>query len=108
MNILSNPIPVIQNAKHSGELLFSYHSLRKMIQRQISVDQIEQALDCSGVEIIENYPQIGRPSSECLILGVDRGGKSLHIVVAYPMAEVITTYEPTLPKWITARQRGKT
>ncbi len=107
MDTLSNPIPVIQKAKHSGELLFSYHALRKMIQRQISVDQIEQALDCSGVDIIENYPQIGRPSSECLILGIDRGGKCLHMVVAYPTAEVITAYEPASPKWMTPRQRGK-
>ena len=107
MDTLSNPIPVIQNAKHSGELLFCAHALQKMMQREISVDQIEQVLDCSGVEILEVYPQIGRPSSECLILGVDRGGKSLHIVVAYPMAEVITTYEPTSPKWMTPRQRGK-
>lgn len=107
MDTVSNPIPLIQNAKHSEELIFCTHALQKMIQRGISVDQIEQVLDCSDVEILEVYPQIGRPSAECLILGIDKNGKYLHILVAYPITEVITTYEPTLPKWITPRQRRK-
>jgi len=56
MEPLSNPIPVIQNAKHSGELLFCEHALQRMLEREISVDQIEQALDCSGVEEKELFP----------------------------------------------------
>ena len=107
MDILENPIPGIQNAKHNGVLLFSSHALTRMMERSIRVDQIEQALNCSEVEIIENYPQIGRPSPDCLILGKDYGGLYMHMVVTYPVTEVINAYEPTPPKWITPRKRGE-
>jgi hypothetical protein len=103
---ISNPIPSIQNAKHSEELYFSYHALARMVQRKISVAQIEQALDCSEVEIVQVYPQNGQHSSEYLILGIDGGKRCLHILVACPINEVITTYEPQAPKWVNPRQRG--
>lgn len=104
---MSNPIPSIQKAKHSEELLFSDHSLKRMIQRKISVDHIEQALDCAEVELIEVYPQAGQHSPEYLILGIDDEGRSIHILVACPVNEVITTYEPQPPAWVNSRQRGK-
>jgi len=107
METLDNPIPVIQNAKHNGRLLYHDYALRRMIERHLESVHIQQALNCSEAEILENYPQVGRPSPECLILGIDEAGKTIHILVAYPLAEVITAYEPTLPKWINPRERGK-
>ncbi len=106
METFANPIPGIQNAKHNGELLYCGHALQKMLERQLRAEQIEQALNSSGLEILENYPQVGRPSAECLILGTDGEGRSLHILVAYPSAEIITAYQPSLPKWLTPRERG--
>ncbi len=107
MESFANPLPEIQNAKHNGELLYHSYALKRMLERHLTLEQIKQALDSSEAEILENYPQIGRASPECLILGVDEAGKAIHILVAYPLAEVITTYEPTPPKWISLRERGK-
>ena len=107
METFANPIPGIQNAKHNGSLLYHSYALKRMLERHLTLEQIEQALNFSEAEILENYPQIGRSSPECLILGVDGVGKSIHVLVAYPLAEVITAYEPTSPKWINPRERGK-
>jgi len=107
MEAFANPIPEIQNAKHSGRLLYHNYALRRMIERRLELVRIQQALNCPEAEILENYPQVGRPSPECLILGMDGTGRALHILVAYPLAEVITVYEPTAPKWISPRERGK-
>jgi len=107
METLVNPIPAIQNAKHNGELLFHSYALRRIIERRLELVHIQQALNCSEAEILENYPQVGRPSPECLILGKDGTGRALHVLVAYPQVEVITAYEPTPPKWINPRERGK-
>lgn len=107
MEAFDNPIPAIQNAKHNGELLYNSHALRRMLERHLKLEHIQQVLNCSKAEIIENYPQIGRPSPECLILGIDENGRALHVLIAYPQFEVITAYEPTLPKWINLRERGK-
>jgi len=104
---MENPIPLIKNAKHDGEILYCYHALLKMSERQLKVDQIEQALNSQEVEVLEIYPQIGRPSPECLILGKNGGERFLHILVAYPNIEVITTYEPKPPKWLNPWEREK-
>ncbi len=106
MDTLENPIRVVQQVKHGSGLLYNSHALRRMIQRNITTKQVEQALDCREVEILRNYPQTGRPCAECLILGEDEGRRYLHILTAYPMVEVITAYEPTPPKWITPKERG--
>ncbi|MBI2328138.1 MAG: DUF4258 domain-containing protein [Chloroflexi bacterium] len=107
METFANPIPGIQNAKHNSELLYNAHALRKMIERHLQLEHVKQALNFQEVEMLENYPQVGRPSPECLILGRDETGRVLHILAAYPLAEVITVYEPTPPKWINPRERGK-
>jgi len=107
MEAFANPLPEIQYAKHNGELLYNSYALKRMLERHLTLEQIEQALNFSEAEILENYPQIGRPSPECLILGVDGVGKSIHVLVAYPVAEVITAYEPTPPKFTHPRERGE-
>jgi len=103
---LANPIPTIQSAKHNKGLGISYHALRKMIQRNIEVQHVEQVLNCSKVEILENYQRGERPFPSCLMLGKDTNKRYLHVLVTYPMTEVVTTYEPTMPKWINPRQRS--
>ncbi|MBI2873135.1 MAG: DUF4258 domain-containing protein [Chloroflexi bacterium] len=105
--ILSNPLPVIQKLKHESRLLYNGHALVRMFQRELTTEQVEAALNSREAEVIRNYPASGRPSAECLILGQDQAGKRLHILVAYPKAEVVTVYEPTPPRWATPRERGR-
>ena len=106
MESLDNPIPSIQQAKHDIGLLYHSHALLRMIQRSITAEQIEQALDCPNAEVLRNYPRTGRPCPECVILGEDRTGRNLHILTTYPIVEVITAYEPIPPKWVSPRERG--
>ena len=104
----SEPIHLIQNAKHQNALGYIDYALKKMIEREITSDQVEEALNSNSAEILRNYPQAGRPSPECLILGWhDSGRRPLHVLVAYPEPYVVTAYEPTLPKWRTPRERGE-
>lgn len=108
MDDINNVIPRIQTAKHSGRLQFSYHAIKRMIERDIKVRRVEEALNCSEAEILEDYDlSTGRTSPACLILGKDSSGTFIHTVVAHQMIEVITAYEPTLPMWKTPRERGK-
>jgi hypothetical protein len=105
LETLENPISAIQQAKHGVGLLYNDHALIRLIQRNITTKQIEQALNCQDVEVIRNYPRTGRSCPECLILGKEESGKYLHILAAYPTVEIITAYEPTPPKWINPRER---
>ena len=98
---------VIQAAKHDVGLLYNGHALLRMIKRDITTKQVEEALDCRKPEILRNYPQSGKPYPECLILGEDVHGKNLHILTTYPTVEIITVYEPSPPKWINPRERRK-
>ena len=106
METLSNPLPPIQDLKHERRLLYNPHALVRMIQRSLTTDQLEAAINSLESEILRVYPASGRQSAECLILGKDNEGRFLHILVAYPPGEVITSYEPSPPKWKTPREKG--
>ncbi|MBI2170647.1 MAG: DUF4258 domain-containing protein [Chloroflexi bacterium] len=95
---VSSPIPMIQGAKHSGSLRYSYHALRQGLSRGISLARIEAALDSSQVRVLEDY-QDDQRSPSCLVVGWDDDLRPLHVVVAYGAMRVITVYEPSLPKW---------
>ena len=102
--LLRNPIPSIQLAKHAGELRYTYHALQRSIERGITTDQIEAALNAAMVEVIENY--LGGPSPSCLLLVWNQDAHPLHVIVAYGFMEVVTVYVPAPPRWVTPRTRG--
>lgn len=104
---LINPIPLIQRAKHGGALFYSEHCLKQAVERSITTDQIEEALNSPDIVVLENYLSSGPRPPSCLVLGWDRGGRPLHAIVAYPTAVVVTSYEPRPPKWITPTSRGE-
>lgn len=108
---LANPLPVIQEAKHTGVLRYSKHSLEQTIERRISTDHVEDALDCRDVAVLEHYPADGRVpgnmSPSCLVLGWNSDRRPIHVIIAYQAIEVVTVYEPTPPKWVTPTQRGR-
>lgn len=76
------------------------HSIVRMHQRRISVDELKDAL--ISCKLIEDYPT-DRPLPSGLVLGYAANGKAMHAVVAIdeeePMLWVITVYEPTLLEW---------
>jgi len=81
-----------------GEYRFSDHAVKRMIQKSIDRQEVEEAI--SGGEVIEEYPD-DKYSPSCLIYGKTEKGRNLHVQVSYPPAVVvITVYEPDPEEWI--------
>jgi len=82
-----------------GILIFRTHALLRISKRDISPQDVREALEQG--EVIEEYPD-DRPYPSCLVLG-RRGSRSLHIVVAdnreADETVVVTVYEPDTAKW---------
>lgn len=78
------------------------HSLLRMFQRSITVDEVKEALQ--NCEEIEEYPT-DRPLPSSLVLGYTLQKRPLHLVIALEQKEklvwVITTYEPDPTVWKT-------
>jgi len=80
-------------------LLFRVHALRRMLERQIAVEEVEAVLGAG--EVIEDYPN-DTPFPSRLVLGWT-GSRPLHVVIASNLREnediVITVYEPESAQW---------
>jgi len=89
----------------AGQFEFSKHAVDQSLLRQISVQELREAI-ASG-EIIEDYPE-DKYGPSCLVLGFTRVGRPLHIQSSYPsrpLVKVITLYEPNSAEWIDFRVR---
>jgi len=87
---------------------FSKHAVDQSIIRNISVPEVEEAIEGRS-EVIEDYPE-DKYGPSCLILGFTRKGRPLHIQCSYPsrpIVKIITLYEPDPDVWIDFRIRKK-
>lgn len=83
-----------------GNFEFSQHAVDQSILRQISVQEIHEAI--ANGEVIENYPN-DKYGPSCLIFGFTAGNRPLHIQCSYPsrpLLKIITLYEPNPQLWI--------
>lgn len=80
------------------------HGQQEMVEEGIILDEVLQAI-ATG-KVLENYPEHRRGAC-CLIYGITRNDRPLHIVctTAQPVLIIITVYEPKPPKWVTPTQR---
>ncbi|MHB8519279.1 MAG: DUF4258 domain-containing protein [Limisphaerales bacterium] len=88
-----------------GEFEFSRHAFRRVIERNISSQEIREA--GSKAEVIENYPD-DKYSPSALLLGFTSTGRPLHFQVSYAesvLTKIITIYEPDPNEWIEHRKR---
>lgn len=100
MNILD-----VQKEVPEDNIFFSEHALRQMAKRDISDDEVVEAI-LSG-EIIEEYPD-DKYSPSCLIFGETKGKRPLHVVCSLPpRVRIITVYQPDPDEWIDNRRRKK-
>ena len=87
--------------KFSDELFeFSKHAVDQTILRGISVQEIRESIHAG--EIIEDYPD-DKYGPSCLIFGITKNKRPLHIQCSYPsrsMIKIITVYEPDSERWI--------
>jgi len=90
----------IRNLVAKERLRFKKHAIIRMIERNIKVSEVEDALKTG--EVIESYPD-DKPLESFLFLGFTASNKALHIVVALDEDEeiiwIITVYEPNRNKW---------
>ncbi len=95
----------VRSQLSAGEFDFSRHALKRVVDRNISDQDIRQA----GVQanILEDYPD-DKYSPSCLLLGFTQTGRPLHLQVSLAETElvkIITTNEPAPSEWINYSQR---
>lgn len=83
----------------AGQFELSKHAVDQSILRQISVQELREAI--ANCEIIENYPE-DKYGPSCLVLGFTRTGRPLHIQSSYPsrpLVKIVTLYEADPAEW---------
>lgn len=104
-NQAMNPIEAIREKFARDLFEFSKHAVDQSLQRDISVEEIREAM--SNGEVIEDYPD-DKYGPSLLILGFTVTGRPLHIQCSYPsrpLIKIITLYEPDADRWIDFRHR---
>lgn len=95
----------IRNAFQNKAYRYTRHGAEQRIKRHITESEIEETI-FSG-KVIEEYPE-DKYGPSCLILGWIKNGRPLHVQVAlYPMASIVTVYEPDPEKWINSEIRRR-
>jgi hypothetical protein len=88
-----------------GDREFSQHTTDQSILRQISVQEIREAV--AAGEVIEDCPQ-DKYGPSCLVLGFTQAARALHVQRSSPSrphVTIITAYEPDPSLWIEYRTR---
>ena len=105
--MLAVTVDAIRAAVAAGTPLLRTHSLRRMGEHRISVDDLVQAL--SNCELVEDYPNDPRGPS-ALVLGLTTSGRPLHAVCTFDFRSgrlfIITVYEPETPRWLDEHTRN--
>ena len=98
-------LETIQEVARQRLLIFTEHAIRQMIKRQITDDEIRDAI--LSVEIIEDYPD-DKYTPSCLVFGRTQTGRPLHVQCsAPPRVRIVTAYQPDPDEWIDNRQRRR-
>lgn len=94
----------IRDQAVADNIRVTQHAQQEMVEEDIALAEVSEAIIAG--QILENYPEHRRGSC-CLLYGITRGGRPLHVVctTARPVLIIITVYEPKPPKWITPTRR---
>lgn len=90
----------IRRQLSAAEFDLTLHVLRRLVQREITEQEIRQA--GMAARVVEEYPD-DKFSPSCLLLGFTDNGRPLHIHVSLAetsLVRVITVYEPDPSDWI--------
>ncbi len=91
---------IIRSSVSAEKVAFKKHSVLRMRQRAISVEEFKEAM--AHAEIIQFYDD-DRPFPSALVLGFTTSGRPLHAVVALDEKNeqiwIITLYEPSVENW---------
>jgi hypothetical protein len=91
-------IEKIKEQVKTGDYRFTLHGFERCVERHISPHAVKYAI-MSG-EIIEEYSK-DKYGPSCLIYGIGKEGKILHVQCSINPVWIITAYDPTLnpDKW---------
>jgi hypothetical protein len=92
-------IEEIQYKIANNQFELSKHAVDQSISRLIRLQEIREAI--ANSQIIEDYPN-DKYAPSCLICGLTKTGKTIHIQSSYPsrpLVKIITVYEPDPQKW---------
>ena len=98
-------ITEIRNKIQQGKFEFTQHAVDQSILRHISIHELRESIKNS--EIIEDYPD-DKSGPTCLILGITRTNRPIHIHCSYPsrpLIKIVTLYEPDPQLWIDLKVR---
>ena len=104
-------MPIIDDIRDkiaSGQFEFSQHAVDQSIVRQISVQELREAIAVG--EVIEEYPD-DKYGPSCLVFGVTLTRRPIHIQCSYPsrpLVKIITLYEPDPQRWVDFKVRRAT
>ena len=87
------------------EYEFSKHAVDQTVLREISIQEIQDAMSIG--EVIEDYPD-DKYGPSCLVLGFTKQDRPVHIQCSYPsqsVIKVITVYEPDPDRWADFKKR---
>jgi hypothetical protein len=99
-NTLMNHIKDLREKFGQGDFEFSKHAVDQTIIREISVQEIRDAMK-SG-KIIEDYPD-DKYGPSILLFGLTKEKRPIHIQCSYPsrsIVKIITVYEPDPDQWV--------
>lgn len=94
------PIEEIREQITDGEYELTNHALRRIVERNISEEEIRSI--GHNVIVIEEYPE-DKYGSSCLLLGFGSMNRPLHVQVSTKIrycTKIITIYEPDENNWI--------
>lgn len=101
VTIINSPMPHYR-------LVFRVHAIRRMVQRRISVTDVEHVL-ASG-DVIEDYPDDTPYPSRLMLAWCN--SRPVHVVVTYNRQGgetiIITAYEPDRDRWDADFRRRRT
>lgn len=89
-----------QHAGTKDKVLWSRHAIGKLVVEGLVRSHVETALQTC--KLIEDYPVVGRPLPDCLVLGFWQE-KPVHAVVAVDIDRdrifIVTVYMPSFERW---------
>jgi len=89
-----------QRSPTGEKVLWSRHAIAKLAVERMQRWNVETALQTC--QVIEDYPSVGRPLPDCLVLGFQQGAP-IHAVVAMDVDAdrifVVTVYTPSSERW---------
>jgi hypothetical protein len=82
-----------------GQMEYSLHAVRQMIERGITPAEVAQTV-LAG-EVVEDYPD-DKYGPSCLVCGTTKNSRVLHVQCTHPsrpLVKIVTAYEPDPAEW---------